>query len=107
MAESREAMQVRMSRCAAHVRELGEIDAAVAEARRDWAEIEDGRIKADGVGDVVPILQNRQLCLTHLAVLRSIQAYLANGGGSRGSYLVLDEDGTRFPVDLGDRWRTP
>jgi succinate dehydrogenase/fumarate reductase flavoprotein subunit len=103
--EFREAMQARMSCCAAHVREPSEIGAAAAEARRDWAELEDGRIRADGADDIVPILQNRQLCLTHIAVLRSIQAYLANGGGSRGSYLVLDRDGRRFPVDLGDPWR--
>ena len=102
--EFRETMQARMSRYAAHVREPGEVETAAAEARRDLAELEEGRVRAAGAEDIVPVLQNRQLCLTHLAVLRSIQAYLTNGGGSRGSYLVLDRCGRRFPVDLGDRW---
>jgi hypothetical protein len=40
--------------------------------------------------------------LTHLAVLKSIVAYLESGGGSRGSYLVVDPQGEQIGDSLLD-----
>lgn len=98
-------MQMRMSQHAAHIRNPETIGGAVEEARRDFAELDAGEVKLDRVTEIVEILQNRQLCLTHLAVLRSVQAYLEAGGGSRGSYLVIDPNGKPVLQALGDSWR--
>lgn len=101
----RQDMQMRMSQHAAHVRDPETVRSAVQEARRDFAELDAGEVKLNCVTEIVEVLQDRQLCLTHLAVLRSIQAYLEAGGGSRGSYLVVDANGMPVLPVLGDRWR--
>ena len=102
--EFRSRMQVRMTTHAAHIRVPEGIDFALAEAMKDHAGLERGRARLDGLDDLVKALQNRQLSLTQLAVLRSIQAYLAAGGGSRGSYLVLDRNGKPIHPKLGEKW---
>ncbi|MGD2122546.1 MAG: FAD-binding protein, partial [Gemmatimonadota bacterium] len=45
------------------------------------------------------------LALTHLVYLEAIHGYLQAGGGSRGSALVLDNQGEVPSPALGDRWR--
>jgi len=55
--------------------------------------------------EIPAFLQNRHLVLAHAAYLESICAYLKAGGGSRGSYLVMDPAGDPVLDDLGDAWR--
>ena len=38
-------------------------------------------------------VENELLCLTQIAFLEAMRAYIENGGGSRGAYLILDEHG--------------
>lgn len=106
MKEFREEFQERMSRVAAHIREPEAIKEAVQEAKKQWATIEAGRISLAGSAELVEFFQNRQLCLAHLAVLLSIDSYLERGGGSRGSYLVLAEDGEPVLEKLGPKWKS-
>lgn len=103
--EFRKRTQVRMSQHAAHVRAPETIGTAILETQRDLNILNCGGIRIDNVRDIVKGLQNRQLCLTQLAVLRSIQAYLMAGGGSRGSFLVIDRAGRPVHPLLGDEWR--
>src|SRR5690606_13707619 len=91
--EFRKRMQVRMSRYAAHIRMPETIGAVISETRGDLDELNRGNARLNTAHDILTVLQNRQLCLTQLAVLRSIQAFLEAGGGSRGSFLVLDRNG--------------
>jgi len=58
------------------------------------------RIRADGQRLTSPeqlpaALENEHLCLTHLALLQTMKAYVDAGGGSRGSCMVLDPAGDR------------
>ncbi|GAH67080.1 unnamed protein product, partial [marine sediment metagenome] len=39
------------------------------------------------------------------AVLKSIEAYLEGGGGSRGSCLVLDKQGELVSEKLNEQWK--
>ena len=50
-------------------------------------------------------LKNRQLVLAHCLYLESVRDYLKKGGGSRGSFLVLDKKGLESHPDLGEEWR--
>jgi len=77
-------LQKRMTEAAGFVRKAETVRAALADA--------------DAAGDVLPgakdrgelvrAWETRNLLLTHRAFLRTIDAYLASGGGSRGAYLV-------------------
>ena len=50
------------------------------------------------------LLQNRHLVLAHAAYLEAIRAYLEKGGGSRGSYMVMDPNGEPVLESLGSEW---
>ncbi len=100
----RKEFQERMSQVAAHIRELNTIRTAVQEAENRWRRINSGEVRLKNNSDLVAFFQNRQLCLTQLAVLKSIEAYLEKGGGSRGSYLVLDRNGECISDQLGPAW---
>lgn len=105
MMDFRREFQERMSKAAAHIREPESIREAIQEAKEQFATIESGKIRLERNAEIVEFFQNRQLCLTHLAVLLSIHSYLERGGGSRGSYLVLAEDGEPVLEKLGSRWK--
>jgi len=58
------------------------------------------RIRAEGqrlasVEQLATAVENEHLCLTHLALLQTMKAYVDAGGGSRGSCMVLDPAGDR------------
>jgi len=97
--------QERMTKVAAYIRHPSTIKEAIKEAESQYKRINSGEVSLKNNGEIVEYFQNRQLCLTQLAVLKSIDAYLSRGGGSRGSYLVLDEEGEKVSDELGDKWR--
>ena len=45
-----------------------------------------------------PSVQWRQMALVSEAVLTALDAYLSNGGGSRGARAIRDPDGSDIPV---------
>ena len=81
----------RMSDCAAFLRNPAKIDAAFSACRDAIASFD-----ADyGVCDetlLIDALINRDILVTQLVFLGALRDYLADGGGSRGSYLVTDGD---------------
>lgn len=102
----RREFQKRMTRVAAHIRNPSAVKEALREAELQGKRIEAGEVGLKSASEIVEFFQNRQLSLTQLAVLKSIDAYLAAGGGSRGSYLVLDEAGEEVLEKLGAGWKT-
>ncbi|HEX7714763.1 MAG TPA: FAD-binding protein [Bacillota bacterium] len=104
LASFRKEFQERMSHVAAHIRELTAVRAAVKEAEAQWQRINSGEVRLQDHSELTAFFQNRQLCLTQLAVLKSIEAYLEKGGGSRGSYLVLDRNGERISDQMDTSW---
>ncbi len=105
MASFRREFQERMTKAAAYIRHHSTIKKAIQEAESQYKRINSGEVSLKNNAEIVDFFQNRQLCLTQLAVLKSIDIYLSRGGGSRGSYLVLDEDGEQLSNKLGDKWR--
>ncbi|AEV30940.1 succinate dehydrogenase/fumarate reductase flavoprotein subunit [Sphaerochaeta pleomorpha str. Grapes] len=87
----RSEMQLRMSECAGPVRRAKAVELACLKARQQ-------RMHALENLSVPPVLLTVALQLRHMLIsqdwyLSAIKGYLANGGGSRGSYLVFDEAG--------------
>jgi hypothetical protein len=93
-----------MSQVAAHIRHFQQIEKAYSEAKEQYERINTCQIKLNDPGELVTYFQNRQLSLVQLAVLRSLISYLQAGGGSRGSYLVLSEDGQPISQRLDKNW---
>ncbi|HDK26435.1 MAG TPA: FAD-binding protein [Candidatus Atribacteria bacterium] len=106
MVSFRKEFQERMTKVAAYIRHPSIIKKAIQEAESQYERINSGKVSLKNREEIVQYFQNKQLCLTQLAVLKSIDAYLSRGGGSRGSYLVLDEEGEQLLVELGDKWKS-
>ncbi len=99
----RNEFQERMSRNGAHIRELASVKKALSDAylqiqKRDEIRLTQRR-------DIPVAFQNRQLVFAQAAYLEAIQTYLKNNGGSRGSYLVMDQNGIPVLEELGNTWR--
>ncbi|HEY8462434.1 MAG TPA: FAD-binding protein [Bacillota bacterium] len=101
----RRRLQQRMTQTAAHIRSAAMVKAALTEAEEQLVKLDNGGVRLKNPGELLTYFQNRQLCLTQLALLHSIDSYLESGGGSRGSYLVLDDKGTAISEKLPSDWR--
>jgi succinate dehydrogenase/fumarate reductase flavoprotein subunit len=105
MSSFRREFQERMTKYAAHIRNLQDIKKSLKEAQVQYNRLNLGEIILNDKAEIVEFFQNRQLCLTQVAILKSIEAYLEGGGGSRGSYLVLDKQGELVSEELNEKWR--
>jgi succinate dehydrogenase/fumarate reductase flavoprotein subunit len=86
-------IQERMSRHAAFVRSVKGVAEALREARQQWADVQSKGIAVKDRRDTATGIQNQHLCLTQLCFLETIQALIERGGGSRGAYVMLDDEG--------------
>lgn len=105
IASFRREFQERMTKYAAHIRNLQDIKKSLKEAQAQYNRLNLGEISLNDKAEIVEFFQNRQLCLTQVAILKSIEAYLEGGGGSRGSYLVLDKQGELVSEELNEKWK--
>jgi len=103
IAEYRTEFQQRMTRYGSHIRNRQQVEQALQEAYTQVQRFAQQRISS--LSDLPFLLQNRHLVLAHVAYLQAIKAYLEKGGGSRGSYLVMDSQGEPALASLGDAWR--
>lgn len=101
----RNELQARMTRVGAHIRRLSDVSAALEESKEQLRQMETGSVCISCMGELVTLFQNRQLCFAQIAVLESIKGYLERGGGSRGSYMVMDDDGIQVHPALGEGWK--
>ena len=100
----RDEIQTRMTVSGSHIREINSVTKALKEAYELKDKIEkDKKIKSKS--EIVKIYQNQSLCLAHIAYLEAIKAYLEKGGGSRGSYLVMDPKGENIYEKLDKYWK--
>ena len=88
----RREIQRRMIRCAAFIRSREGITQALAEAKAQWTALQAQGMPVVGREQLLSALEDEQLCLTQIAFLEALHAYLERGGGSRGSSVVLAPD---------------
>jgi succinate dehydrogenase/fumarate reductase flavoprotein subunit len=102
--EVRRAIQERMSRHGAHIRKQTAVRQATREA---WALYEQTWKEpwARGVSELPGVFRNLDLALAHAVYLEAIGEYLARGGQSRGSCLVLNPAGELSCPALGEELR--
>jgi hypothetical protein len=101
--EYRRKFQRRMTESGAHIRSLAAARAALSDAEAQVGAFRETRIKS--LKQLPYALTNRHLVFAHAAYLSAISAYLEAGGGSRGSFLVMDPAGTEVHEKLEKDWR--
>jgi len=92
-AQVRKEVQRRMTRHGAFIRSLDGVSGALAEAHAQYRNICDRSIRVESKDELNLAFQNEHLCLTHIAFLETIRAYIERGGGSRGGYVIADPEG--------------
>jgi succinate dehydrogenase/fumarate reductase flavoprotein subunit len=86
-------VQQRTDEHAGMIRSTGGLTQALGEARALYNSIRTDGQRLARQSEFVRALENELLCLTQIAFLENMKTYIEQGGGSRGSYLVLDEHG--------------
>jgi succinate dehydrogenase/fumarate reductase flavoprotein subunit len=95
-----EEIRCRMSASAGHIRELNVASNALQEAVALYRNIQKHGFKLENAKGIIPAIQAEHLALTSIAYLKAIVETLKLGSGSRGSHLVVSEDGVQIHPDI-------
>lgn len=103
--QQRAILQQRMTRAGAHIRSLPVLEQAIPEAWAQYHQLQENGCGGETTAAVAESLRNLQLCFAHAVYLEAVAAALRRGIGSRGSALVLDNNGTAIHQALSEEWR--
>ncbi len=98
-----EEIQGRMTASAGHIRELSDARKALKEAVKLYKDIQQQGFKLQNARGIITAIQAEHLALTSAAFLKAIVELLQRGSGSRGSHLVLADDGIQIHPDIINR----
>jgi len=98
-----EEIQNRMTASAAHIREEKDANRSLRHALQLCREIRDKGLAAPDAASLTAAIQAQHLALASVAYLKAIVDLLVQGGGSRGSYLVLSPHGIPIHPDILDK----
>ncbi len=90
----------RMTASAGHIRGLSDAAQALKKALELYRVIEEKGFSLYGKKDIVWAIRAEHLALTSVAYLNAIVELLKQGGGSRGSHLVVTDDGIEIHPDI-------
>ncbi len=97
IAETRDAIQARMSDYAGFLCEIDEVPRAFAEAQALRRDVLQRGFGCSRPTQVIEVFRWRHLVLASEAVLAALNYYIKQGGGSRGARAYLSKDGTQVP----------
>ena len=95
-------IQERMTACGGHIRKMDNAKKAIADAVELLNNIENKGFAVDDRIELIQAVQARHLSLASVATLKAIIELLNAGSGSRGSHLVLSDDGVEIHPDIKD-----
>ncbi len=93
-------IQQRMTLHGGHIRKLQNAQMALKQAVEQYEKIKKHGLKITEPGDLVTAVQAQHLALAGAGYLKAIVELLKAGSGSRGSHLVLDDNGTEIHPDI-------
>jgi len=93
-------IRMRMTTSAGHIRELEDARKALTEAVHLYKDIQRQGFKLKDAKELITAIQAEHLALSCAAFLKAIVELLKLGSGSRGSHLVLADDGTEIHPDI-------
>jgi succinate dehydrogenase/fumarate reductase flavoprotein subunit len=94
--------QDRMTACGGHIRKLENVKKALVEAVQLYKKIMLQGFKVDSSSDIIAAIQASHLSLSSVGYLKGILELLKSGSGSRGSHLVVTDDGIEIHPDIID-----
>jgi hypothetical protein len=94
--------QDRMTACGGHIRKLENVKKALVEAAQLYKKIMLQGFKVDSSSDIIAAIQASHLSLSSVGYLKGILELLKSGSGSRGSHLVVTDDGIEIHPDIID-----
>ena len=98
-----EEIRNRMTASGGHIRELNDSGRALKEAVELYKSVQKKGFSVKDKKSIVGSIQAEHLALTSAAYLKAVVELLAQGSGSRGSHLVLAEDGVEIHADVIDK----
>jgi len=98
-----EEIRSRMTASGGHIRELNDARKALKEAVKLYKNIRKKGFNTKKTKAIVAAIQAEHLALTSAAFLKAVVELLTQGSGSRGSHLVLAEDGVEIHPDVIDK----
>ena len=96
-------IQSRMTLSGGHIRQMPDAQKALADAVALYKKIDTAGFKLTQTADLVTAVQARHLALASVGYLKAIVELLKQGEGSRGSHLVLSQDGLQIHPDVIDK----
>ena len=106
IAERIEVMQNRMTDCGAHIRSLDKVEQGIRECLTEIQSFASGMEIDIVANQEIPLaFLYRDVLMTQYVYLCAIREYIRKGGGSRGSYLVQDKNGTLPIASLPEDFR--
>ena len=92
-----------MTASGGHIREVNDAGLALNEAVELYKNIQQKGFSVKDSKAIIAAIQAEHLALTSVAFLKAVVELLAQGSGSRGSHLVLAEDGVEIHADVIDQ----
>lgn len=93
-------IQRNISLYAGHIRQLEMANSAKEKAINLYRKLRCGEIKLEKRSDLIQAIRAEHLALAQVAFLDAIIEYLESGGGSRGSFMVVRDDGDVISPEL-------
>jgi len=93
----------RMTASGGHIRRLNDAQEALKEAVKLYKNIRQKGFGAKDTGAFITAIQAEHLALASVGYLKAVVELLKQGSGSRGSHLVLSEDGIEIHPDVIDK----
>jgi succinate dehydrogenase/fumarate reductase flavoprotein subunit len=85
-----------------HIRKIENAENALKNAVEFYKDICEHGLKIESASDTLTAVQAQHLTFASVGYLKAIVQFLKDGGGSRGSYLVLIEGGVEVHPDIKD-----
>jgi len=93
----------RMTKSGGHIRELNDAGKALKDAVELYKNIRQKGFSVKNKKSMIGAIQAEHLALTSVAFLKAVVKLLSQDSGSRGSHLVLAEDGIEIHPDVIDK----
>ncbi|MEN6385220.1 MAG: FAD-binding protein [Phycisphaerales bacterium] len=95
-------IQHRMTTSAGHIRKLENAQNALNDSVKLYNEIQEKGFNITEADDYITVIHAEHLALASIGYFKAIVELLKAGSGSRGSHLVLSEDGIEIHHDIKD-----
>lgn len=93
----------RMTASGGHIRQLNDAQKALKEAVRLYKDIQQKGFNSQDTRSFITSIQAEHLALASVGYLKAVVELLKQGSGSRGSHLVLVQDGIEIHPDVIDK----